>query len=284
MNQPLDEATADYISGGGKLEDIVSYNRFRFYYYVYPMWPKLPGDGLYSYHALSDHAEDLSDYDFALHYNRVDPLYYTPKRIRQLRCKVEFDRQAEEGSLNFLRMTNVAMQSQLYREMACCMSNIQLELNGNLADAIFYSPLFQLEKNRKSRRYVNQIHDVFDYTVNPQRSVLLEVFACLKELGIYHLFDCQDLIDLYSFSMYHPCATVCHGCRQINWVYHQSDHMESEYMMCMTPECKFAARKRDVPSKALLTLPFHGFNLQSFWDLIQERPQKTTLKTLAVGI
>lgn len=283
MNQPLDEATADYISGGGQLTDIVSYNRFRFYYNVYPMWPKLPGDGLYSFHHLSDHEEDLSDYDFALHYSRLDPLYYSPKRIRQLRCKFEFDKIAETQSLNFLRTPIVSMQSQLYREMQCSMSNIQLELNGNIADAIFYSPIFQLEKNRKSRKYAQQIHDVFDYTVCPQRSVMLEAFACLKELGIYHHFDCQDLIDMYSFSMYHPCATVCHGCRQINWVYHQGDHMESEYMMCMTETCKFAARKRDVPPKALLAIPFHGFNLQHFWDQTQE-PPRTTLKTLAAGI
>ena len=282
MNPFADEATADYISGGGQLTDIVSFNRFRFYFNVYPMWPKLPRDGLYSYHHLSDHEEDLSDYDFALHYSRLDPLYYSPKRIRQLRCKFEFDKQAEACSLNFLRTPIQAMQSQLFREMKCSMSNIQLEINGNIADAIFDSPIFQLRKNRKSKNYTQQIHELFDYIVNPQRSVMLEAFACLKELGIYHYFDCEDLIDMYSFSMYHPCATVCHGCRQINWVYHQGDHMESEYMMCMTENCFYGARKRDVPSKALFAIPFHGFNLQHFWNQTADA-QKTNPKTLAVG-
>jgi hypothetical protein len=96
--------------------------------------------------------------------------------------------------------------------------------------------------------------------------VMLELFAVLKELGIYHIFDCSDLIDLYQMMMIHPNAILCQGCRKFNWLYHTSDEVEAEYMMCMTPTCKHAAVKRDVPIHANLALPLHGFNLEHFFS------------------
>lgn len=274
-----DAATGDYINLGGKLEDPISYNRFRYYYFAYPTWPKLPGDGLYSYDCLGHHSDDLGDYNLSFHYNRMDPMYYTPKRKRQLEKAFEYSQESEKVTLGYLRAPNL-FQSQMYREMQCSMSNIQLEINGEIADALFGSTLFQL-KRPNTTRYKEQMHDIFNFVVNQQKAVVLEAIMCLKELGIYHMLDCEDLINLYSFSMYHPCATVCHGCRKVNWIYHQADHVESEYMMCMTETCRFAARKRDVPDKAVLALPMHGFNLQHFYDQVLV-PEKNNLKTLSM--
>ena len=274
---PIDAATADYLSGGGVLTDHVSLRRFRFYHYAYPVWPQRPGDGLYSYDSVGDHEEDLLDYNFALHYHRLDPLYYTPKRIRQLRCSLEYTSHLEETNLNLIT-SPLMFQQQMYREMMCSMSNLQPELNGEIGDAVFSSPLFQLQK-MNTKAYKTQMQNMFNFIVNQQKAVILETFLCLKALGIYHHFACEDLIDLYSMSMYHPGAMPCHGCRKVNWVYHQADHYESEYMMCMTPECPHAPRKRDVPKFAMLAIPMHGFNLQTFYD--QLYPPGTTDRTSA---
>lgn len=260
----IDSTAADYIRGGFDVKDGVLYNRFRFYQTAYPVWPRLPRDGLYSYDATGHHEEDLRSYDFLTHYNYLDPLYYTPQRVEQLRKEYVYKQETEKFSLQLMRAAPYFLRNQAYRDMKCEMSNISA-FDGPIGDAILGSPIFNLPRgNTNTNEYKVRMMEFFNFTVCPQKTVVLELFAILKELGVYHFLDCEDLIAIYQMSMYHPNAVVCHGCRKINWIYHSNDDVEAEYMLCMTPICRFKAQKRDVPLKASMALPLHGFNLNHF--------------------
>jgi hypothetical protein len=263
----LDESSAagSYIAGGGNVDDIVSLKRFTFYHNNYPVWPRLPRDGLYSYSYVGDRPEGSSGYDCARHYNTVDPLYYTPARVAQLAKAYAEQDEDETFSLTMFNVSSV-LRNQVYRDFRMEMANVFH--SGNNHVGIMQHPNFNLASPTKRKTYAKQCKEFFEYVIHPQKMIILETISALQALGIYHHLDCQSMIDLYEMSMYHPLAVVCQGCRKIDWFYSNNNEMDMGYIMCMTEGCPFESRRRDLIDFRMMALPLHGFNLHDFYKQI----------------
>jgi hypothetical protein len=262
--QSLNAAEA-YVQRNGPFKTDVDHDRFVFYEASYPVWPRKPREGLYSYRfKVEDRPHNLSFSDIDPD-DQMDPLYYTPERCKHLKKAYEQKRNIEKFNLTLIRSPVPYMKNVAYRTMQCELSNIDPNLNSNVADGLIYNPMFSLEGDRRTTRFKDQMREMYEFYIDPQHMVILDAVLCLKELGVYHHLDCQSLIDLLHLSMVHPNAYICHSCRHIDWLYVKYDE---EFIMCMNPECKFGSKRRDLPVDEVVALPFHGFNLQHYFEQV----------------
>jgi hypothetical protein len=249
--------------------------QFMFYERCYPIWPTTQLDGVYSYAACEDRDDDFVGCDITLPGDELDPLYYTPARRKSLRKFFNAANQSESHNLQMMRGTNnkasdAFYQKEYYRQMVCDMINIPYATQNNefVQSAIVNCPMFQLDDDRNSERYKQQMQDFFYFSVCPQKCLILEAMTVMKELGIYHLLDCSTWIDLFEYSMFHPNVVVCQGCRRINFIYNDYKEDDSQHIVCMTYGCKYQGRRRDMPMERLLALPLHGFNLKHYYNAL----------------
>ena len=271
----LDKSAEDYADRHGPFQGDERRHQYMLYEHCYPVWPTNQLDGVYSYNACEDRDDDHVGVDITLPGDLVDPLYYTPGRRKILRKFLTSANQSETHNLQMIRGAGYKhsddfYRKEYYRQMVCDMINLPYATYHNefVQSAVVNCPMFQLDDDRNSDRYKQQMQDFFYYSVCPQKCVVLEAMSALKELGVYHLLDCSSLIDLYEFSLFHPNVVVCQGCRTVNFMYNDYKEDDSQHITCLTYGCRFEGRRRDMPMEKLLALPLHGFNLDHYYKLV----------------
>ena len=271
----LDQSAEDHSNRFGPFQSDERREQFMYYQLCYPVWPTTQLDGVYSYSTCEDHGNDLVGADITLPGDELDPLYYTPDRRKSLRKFFNAANQSEVHNLQMMRGTNnkssdAFYRKEYYRQMVCDMINIPYASQNNefVQSAIVNCPMFQLDEDRNSERYKQQMQDFFYYSVCPQKCLILEAMTAMLELGLYYQLDCSTWIDLFEYSMFHPNVVVCQGCRTVNFIYNDYKEDDSQHIVCMTYGCQYQGRRRDMPMERLLALPLHGFNLKHYYKAL----------------
>jgi hypothetical protein len=152
----------------------------------------------------------------------------------------------------------------MYQSVKLDMMNINFSGNEHIETSILDRPCMQLDRRKYSSEYQTQLREVYEFFIDPQVLLILEFIIILQELGIYHLLDAMSYIDLYEYSLFHPNAMVCTGCRSINFMYMKETNFTNGFVMCLNEQCKHGFKQRSINEDAVITLPLHGFNYNTY--------------------
>jgi hypothetical protein len=260
----LAKAIESHINKCGNFKSNADRLRFERLFFQYPIWPGAPRGGSYRYHLPIDDSTpfDRDAYDFC------DPLYYTPRRAKQLALFNRDQRINETYYLNcmFSKVSCRSSKEMAFRTMKLATTNTTyaIDLMANVQVAVLESPEFMLSSDEKSTLFKAQMLEYFLWALCPQKMVVLEAFLCLKELAVYHYLDVDTLIDMYEYSLFHPNAIVCSKCRSINWIFGNPSMNNDEFLMCVNVNCEDKLRRKDRRTNGFLALPFENFNMDHY--------------------
>lgn len=260
----LARAIESHVNKCGNFQNDAERVRFERLFFQYPVWPGSPRGGSFSYNLSSIDCRpfDRNAYDF------MDPLYYTPKRAKQLGLFYRDQRINETYYLNamFSRISNRQTKEMSFRTMKLANTNTTyaIDLMEYVQVAILESPEFMLDTDEKSVLYKAQMLEYFLWALCPQKMVVLEAFFCLQAMSIYHYLDSDTLIDFYEFSLFHPNAVVCSKCRTINWIFGNPSMNNDEFIMCVNVKCEDKLKRKDRRTNGFLALPYENFNLNHY--------------------
>lgn len=244
----------------GPFKDSWQESDFEYHLRYYPLHPYSPPSG--SYGSRMDWWPD-GDFDWD-QYEDYDPMYYTPKRAWQLGYFyfTRFDREQYEIEMMCSPKSRLPTKRSMYRKMLNEKHNTtgaQLEIH-EVHDSMMGTFAFELSDDENSLEFKAQMLEFMLWVIDPQRMLILEAIFCLQALGVYQYVDASTLIDLYEFSLIHPNAVVCTGCRSCRWIFANPSAKNDEFIMCVNPHCPIRLQRRDKPMDCFIALPYDNFN------------------------